>query len=351
MSEKLAGEAETEQFDVAELLGAVFDGETLPREKARLVMGRLMDGRLSQMQAAALLAALRTRGETVEEIIGFAQAMRARAIRVPITVDGPLLDTCGTGGTGLNTLNISTTAMFVIAAAGVKVAKHGNRGVTRRSGSADLLERLGTNLDATPEQLAASIEQTGLAFIFSRNHHPAMQFVAPVRSDLKARTVFNSLGPLTNPAGANRQLLGVYSPDLTEKLALTLAGLGVEHALVVHGEGLDDLTVTGVTQVSEMHGGTVRNFELTPEELGLGRYSLEELAGGDPETNVELTLGVLEGRVSGAPRDVVLLSAGASLYLAEAAGTIGAGVTLARELLDSGAARAKLSEFLEFNHS
>jgi anthranilate phosphoribosyltransferase len=343
---------ESEVFDVAALLSAVFDGATLPRAEARMVMGRLMDGRLSQMQAAALLAALRTRGETVEEIIGFAQAMRERAVQVPVRVDGPLLDTCGTGGTGLDTLNISTTAMFVIAAGGVKVAKHGNRGVTRKSGSADLLERLGMNMDATPQQLADSVSATGLAFIFSRNHHPAMKFVAPVRSDLKARTVFNSLGPLTNPAGANRQVLGVYSPDLTGKLARTLAGLGVERALVVHGAGLDDLTVTGVTKVSELAAdGSVRDYELVPEEVGLQRASLAELAGGDAARNVELTLGILDGTVTGAPRDVVLLSAGASLYLAGAAETIAQGVQLARELLSGGAARAKLEEFLQFNRN
>jgi anthranilate phosphoribosyltransferase len=343
---------ETGEFDVAQLLGAVFDGETLPRAEARMVMGRLMDGLLSQVQAAALLAALRTRGETVEEIIGFAQAMRERAVPVPVSVDGPLLDTCGTGGTGIDTLNISTTAMFVIAAGGVKVAKHGNRGVTRKSGSADLLERLGMRMDSTPRQLADSISETGLAFIFSRNHHPAMKFVAPVRADLKARTVFNSLGPLTNPAGANRQVLGVYSADLTEKLALTLAGLGIERALVVHGAGLDDLTVTGVTQVSELaEDGSVRNHELTPEELGLGRYSLAELAGGDAARNMELTLGILDGRIHGAPRDVVLLSAGASLYLGGAAETILDGVALARELLASGAARARLDLFLSFNRA
>jgi anthranilate phosphoribosyltransferase len=352
MTGKLMQDTEARVFDVAALLGAVFDGETLPRKEARLVMGRLMDGLLSQIQAAALLAALRTRGETVEEIIGFAQAMRERAVHVPVQVDGPLLDTCGTGGTGLDTLNISTTAMFVVAAGGVKVAKHGNRGVTRKSGSADLLELLGVNLDASPQQLADSVHATGLAFIFSRNHHPAMKFVAPVRSDLKARTVFNSLGPLTNPAGANRQVLGVYSADLTEKLALTLAGLGVERALVVHGAGLDDLTVTGVTQVSELAAdGSVHNYELAPEEFGLQRYGLGELAGGDAATNLQLTLGVLDGSVRGAPRDVVLLTSGASLYLAGAAGSVGDGVALARELLDSGSARAKLDEYLAFNRA
>lgn len=337
-------------FDIGQLLGAVFDGHTLDRQEARDVMGRLMDGRLSQLQAAALLAALRTRGETVDEITGFAEAMRERAVKVPISAGGPLLDTCGTGGTGLDTLNISTTATFIIAAAGVKVAKHGNRGVTRRSGSADLLGALGVDLDASPERLAASLDRVGLAFIFARNHHPAMKFVAPIRADLKARTIFNSLGPLTNPAGANRHLLGVYSPDLTETLAWVLAGLGVERALVAHGDGLDDFTVTGETVVSELHpDGTVTTYAVTPEEVGLGRYELADLAGGDISENAELTRRVLRGEERGGRRDVVLINAGAALYLADRAPDLRTGVEVAVELLDSGAALAKLEQFVAYN--
>src|SRR5690606_15401994 len=218
----------TDDFDVSALLESVFDGALLSTEQARDVMGRLMDGKLSQMQAAALLAALRTRGETVDEIVGFARAMRDRSIRVPVTAGGPLVDTCGTGGTGLPTFNISTTAMFIAAAGGVRLAKHGNVGVTRRSGSADVLQAAGVRLDVSPEDLARALDTLGIAFVFARHHHPAMRFVAPIRADLRARTIFNNLGPLTNPAGATRQLMGVFAPDLTEPLAQVLRGLGVE---------------------------------------------------------------------------------------------------------------------------
>lgn len=335
-------------LDIASLLGRIFDGETLDSDRAKDVMGLLMDGKLSQMQAAALLAALRTRGETVAEIIGFAEAMRERAIRVPVNVSGPLLDTCGTGGTGLDTLNISTTASFIVAAAGVKVAKHGNRGVTRRSGAADVLEALGARLDQPPEQLAASIEHTNLAFIFARNHHPAMRFVAPIRADLQARTIFNSLGPLTNPAGANRQLLGVFDPSLTEMLARVLAGLGVERAMVVHGDGLDDVTVTAETLVAELSHGTVASYRVTPEAVGLKRYPVDELAGGDAVHNARLLKDVLAGREGGARRDVVLFSAAAALHVADKAPDLAEGVRLAAEIVDSGAALDKLDEYLRF---
>lgn len=345
-------DAAEQALDVTGILNRVFEGEALSRDLARKVMGMLMDGDLSQMQAAALLAALRTRGETPDEIVGFAQAMRERAVPLPIDVSGPLLDTCGTGGTGLNTINISTTSMFVIAASGALVAKHGNRGFTRRSGSADLLEELGADLDASPERLAGSLRETGVTFIYARNHHPAMKFVAPVRSDLKARTVFNSLGPLTSPAAAQRHVLGVYSPDLTEKLAHTLAGLGVEHALVVHGDGLDDLTVSGETKVSELHpDGRVETYVIAPEDFGLKRAPLEAIQGGDAATNARKARQILAGELDGAPRDVVLLSAGAGIYVAGQAGSLAEGVSRARELLDSGAALARLEQYLAYNRA
>jgi len=207
---------------IVDELNRVFDGETLSQNEAKELIGQLMDGKLSQVQAAALLAALRTRGETVDEIVGFAKAMRERAIPLEIDIDEPLLDIVGTGGTGINTFNVSTASIFVVAAAGVKIAKHGNRGATRKSGSADVLEALGANLSQSPEQLLQSLDKVGLAFIFARAHHPAMKFVAPIRSDLKARTIFNSLGPLTNPANAKWQLMGVYDPKLTETLAKVL---------------------------------------------------------------------------------------------------------------------------------
>lgn len=339
-----------ETIDITAVLNRVFEGGELERETARNVMGMLMDGELSQMQAAALLAALRTRGETPEEITGFAQAMRERAVRLPIEWDGPLIDTCGTGGTGLNTINISTTSMFIIAAAGGRVAKHGNHGFTRRSGSADLLRHLGADLDAAPERLAASLDETGVTFIYARNHHPAMRFVAPVRADLKARTVFNSLGPLTNPAAATRHVLGVYAPELTDKLARTLGGLGVEHALVVHGDGLDDFTVSGETIVSELHpDGSTTSYAIAPEDFGMKRAPLAEVMGGDPAENAALCTAILAGVRRGAMRDVVLLSSGAGLYVGGQADSFRDGVELARELIDSGAALAKLEEYVAFN--
>lgn len=341
-----------ETFDIAPVLAAVFDGQTLTREASRDVMGRLMDGRLSQMQAAALLAALRTRGETVEEITGFAEAMRERAVPVHVRGDGPLIDTCGTGGTGLDTLNISTTAMFVIAAAGVRVAKHGNVGITRRSGSADVLRALGADIEQTPERLAEAIETVGVGFLFARSHHPAMRFVAPIRADLKARTIFNNLGPLTNPAGADRQLMGVFDPDLTERLASVLAGLGVARALVVHGDGLDEFTVTGPTKVTELSaGGELRSYVVTPEEVGLERYPFEELAGGDAEANAVALRGVLDGSIGGARRAVVALNAGAGIYLADGAPDLAGGVERALGLIDDGSAVRKLEAYLAFTRA
>lgn len=336
------------KVDVSALLGALFDGKTLSRAEAHEVMGSLMDGRLSQMQAAALLAAVRTRGETVEEIVGFAEAMRERVVRVPVQARGPLLDTCGTGGTGIDTFNISTAATFVLAAAGVRVAKHGNRAWTRRSGAADVLEALGANLDQPPERLARSIEEVGLAFLFARNHHPAMKFVSPVRADLKARTIFNSLGPLTNPAGANRQLMGVYAPALTEPLARVLAGLGLERAMVVHGGGLDELSVSGENRVSELRDGAVTTYALHPDEVGLAVSPLEEVSGGSPEENAATIRAVLAGE-GGARRDIVALNAGAGLYLAERAGSIAEGVAQAGEILASGRALATLEAFVAFS--
>lgn len=338
-----------DDFEIAELLEHVFAGGELSVAHARDVMGRLMDGKLSQMQAAALLAALRTRGESVDEIVGFAQAMRERAVHVPVNVQGPLLDTCGTGGTGLNVINVSTTAMFVAAAAGATVAKHGNVGVTRRSGSADVLAALGARLDLGPEAVGRALDEIGLAFVFARNHHPAMRFVAPIRADLRARTIFNNLGPLTNPAGADRQLMGVFDPELTGLLAKVLKGLGVKRALVVHGDGLDDFTVSGTSTVTELGAdGELREFELTPEEVGLRRHHLSELEGGDPQHNAAALRAALDGTGSAAVHDVVAFNAGAAIYLAGLADDIASGVALAQETLANGAAARKLEEYLAF---
>lgn len=342
----------SDDFEIAELLEDVFAGGTLSADRARDVMGRLMDGKLSQMQAAALLAALRTRGESVDEIVGFARAMRERAVKVPVRVRGPLIDTCGTGGTGLDVINISTTAMFVAAAAGARVAKHGNVGVTRKSGSADVLAAVGARLDLDPEEVARALEEVGLAFVFARNHHPAMRFVAPIRADLRARTIFNNLGPLTNPAGANRQLMGVFAPELTRRLAEVLRGLGVERALVVHGDGLDDFTVTGTSLVTELgEDGSLRDYELSPEDVGLGRHPLSELRGGDPARNAAALRAVLSGDGTPAAREVVAFNAGAAIYLAGLADDIAGGVATAIEAIDSGAAARKLAAYLEFTNA
>ncbi|MDT3682476.1 MAG: anthranilate phosphoribosyltransferase [Trueperaceae bacterium] len=338
------------EFEIGKLLNRIFEGQTLDRADAREVLGRLMDGQLSQVQAAALLAALRMRGETVDEITGFAEAMRQRAIKVPVHEGGPLVDTCGTGGTGVDTINISTTAMFVAAAGGARLAKHGNVGVTRKSGSANVLEALGVDLDASPERLAESIDVHGLAFIYARRFHPAMGFVAPIRADLQARTIFNNLGPLTNPAGADRQLMGVYDPRLTETLAAVLRGLGVKRALVVHGDVIDDFTVTGPSKVTELHeDGSLTTYIVTPEEVGLRRHPLAELAGSDPVTNAQHLRAVLANEGGEAKRDVTVFNAGAALYLAGLADSLAGGVEAAEAALDSGAAARKLQEYLAFS--
>lgn len=339
----------SETKDISGVLNRIFSGETLARNEASEVMGYLMDGTMSQLQASALLASLRTRGESVEEITGFAEAMRKRSVKVPFRHDGVLLDTCSTGGTGINTINIGTTSMFVIAAAGVKIAKHGNRAVTRRSSSADTLEALGIKLEQTPEQLCVALERVGIAFLFARSHHPAMKFVAPIRAELRARTVFNILGPLTNPAGANRQVLGVFSPKFVEPLAGVLKALGAERALVVHGDGMDDLTVSGETFVTEVNHGEVKSYTLTPEEVGLRRSRRDDLLGGDGTENAQTLQEILAGNVQGARRDVVLLNAGAGLYVAGKANSIKEGVELAQSLIESGKALGKLEEYLSFN--
>lgn len=336
------------ELSIAPLLNDIFDGKTLSRFQAKEVIGLLMDGKLSQMQAAALLAALRTRGETVEEIIGFAEAMRERAVKVSVNLNEPLLDIVGTGGTGLNTFNISTATLFVVAASGAKIAKHGNRGVTRKSGSADVLEALGINLDQSPQKLAQSIEEVGLAFMFARAHHPAMKFVAPIRADIQARTIFNSIGPLTNPASADRQLMGVYDPRLTETLAQVLAGLGVKRALVVHGGGLDELSVSAENRVSELRDGDINTYLLKPEDVGLARYPMDEVFGGTPQENAQTIRRLLSNEIHGAKREIVLFNAAAALYLVDKVATIAQGVTLANQLIESGKALEKLEQYLAF---
>ncbi|MBL0387970.1 anthranilate phosphoribosyltransferase [Tumebacillus sp. ITR2] len=323
---------------------AVINGETLTAHEAESAMEQIMSGEATHAQIAGFLTALRMRGETVEEITGFARAMRRFSTKVESKLGG-LVDTCGTGGDGAETFNISTTASFVAAAAGVPIAKHGNRAVSSKSGSADVLQALGVEISLTQEQAAHCLEQVGIAFLFAQNYHPAMKHAIAPRKELGFRTVFNVLGPLTNPAGAKRQVIGCFHPDLVEKMAHVLADLGAEHALVVHGlDGLDEITVTGSTKIAEVRDGRVIDvFTLTPEEVGLSRHAIEELRGGDAVTNAAIARHVLQGHY-GAARDVVAFNAGATIYVAGLASSIREGVELAKQALDSGRALAVLQQ-------
>ena len=331
----------------AHLLQRLLDREDLRREEVAALFGRIMDGELAESQIAALLVALAMKGETTDEIAGAVEAMRARARPVPHDL-ADVLDTCGTGGDGRGTFNISTAAAFVAAAAGATVAKHGNRAVSSRSGSSDLLVALGLPIEVAPETSGRQLAAIGIAFLFAPAHHPATRVVVPVRRALGVRTIFNLLGPLTNPAAARRQLIGVYARDRVEPVARVLAALGCEHALVVHGDdGLDEITTTTTTHVAEVRSGEVATYELTPEAVGVRRTAPEALAGGAPEENATRLLELLEGE-TGALTDIVALNAGAALYVAGRSTSIADGVAQARAVLASGAAHAKLLALKSF---
>jgi len=318
------------------IVDTVVEGRRLEAAQARTVFEAIMDGRLPHARLAALLVALRTRGETVVEITEFARVMRERCTRVRCAA-GVVLDTCGTGGDGAGTFNISTLAALVVAAAGVVVAKHGNRSVGSRCGSADLLQGLGIHIDAPVETVERCLREVGIGFLFAPSLHGAMRHAAPVRRELGGRTVFNILGPLTNPAGARHQLLGVYDPGRLEVMAEVLRELGSERAMVVHGEGLDEITLHGTTRIAELADGRVRVREVTPEDAGLERAGLEELAGGDVAHNVGIARRILSGE-RGPRRNVVLLNAAAALVVAGVAADLKAGVRRAAEAIDSGSA-------------
>ena len=334
-------------MDVQTALATLLEGRDLTREEARGVTDVVMRGEATPAQIGGYLVALRMKGETPQEIAGAAEAMRAHAVRVTPTRDD-VIDTAGTGGDGAGTLNLSTGAALVAAAAGAAVAKHGNRAISSRCGSADVLEALGFNLDLPPERIARSIDEVGFGFLFAPAHHPAMRHAMPVRRELAARTVFNVLGPLTNPAGAGRQLVGVYAPDLAETMAGVLALLEAEHALVVHGAGgIDELSPAGENLVFEVAGGEVRSFAVDPAELGLDRCDPADLAGGDPEANAAALRGVLSGD-RGPRRDAVLLNASAALLVAGLADDLREGLDLAAETVDSGAALERLEAAAAF---
>ena len=315
------------------------------------LMRLIMSGELSPIMTAALIAGLRTKKETIGEITAAAQVMREFSVKVDVTDRRHLVDIVGTGGDGANTFNISTCAMFVIAAAGAKVSKHGGRSVSSKSGSADAIEALGIHLDLKPAQIVQCIEQTGIGFMFAPNHHPAMKNVAPVRRELGVRTLFNILGPLTNPAGAPNILLGVFHPDLVGILVRALQSLGAEHALVVHGkDGLDEISLGAATLVGELKDGVIREYEIHPEDFGFQMIGTRALQVEDPATSRAMLLGVLEGQ-AGPARDIVLLNAGAALYAADVAASIAEGIALARQAIDSGAAKAKLDQLVTVAHA
>ncbi|AIZ44194.1 anthranilate phosphoribosyltransferase [Deinococcus radiopugnans] len=314
----------------------LMNGEVLSQADAAAFMREVMAGEMSGVRMAAALAALRVRGETPGEIAGFAQAMRENAVRVNVRPREVLLDVVGTGGDGAHTFNISTTTAFVVAGAGVPVAKHGNRAASSRAGSADVLEALGVNLDASPEVIEDAVNTLGVGFMFARNYHPALRHAAPVRSDLAARTVFNILGPLSNPAGATHLVVGVFKPELTRTLAEVLRLLGAKGATIVYGDGLDEFTVCGVNTVSGLRGGEIIDRTLHPEEVGLALHPRESLVGGTPAENAEITRALLTGGGTEAQRDIVALNSGAALRTAGRVDSIREGVAQAREVMNAG---------------
>ena len=320
----------------------------LQQEEAEAVMNQIMSGGATEGQIGAYLMGLRMKGETQDEIVGSARAMRDNAHRVPTrAASDHLLDTCGTGGDRSGTFNISTTTAFVAAGAGVPVAKQGNRAASSKCGSADVLGELGVNLDLTPEQVGQCVDEVGIGFLFAIKLHPAMKHAIGPRRQIAVRTIFNILGPLTNPAGARRQLMGVFTPDLTDTLAHVL---GAQSAMVVSGYGgLDELTTTGPNHVSHYADGRITTYELDPEEYGFEGAHISDLLGGDARENARILRGVLDGSVDGAKRDVVVLNAGAALLAAGKADDLRGGIALAREVIDSGVALARLDALIEYS--
>ena len=335
-------------MDIQEAVERLVAGRDLQADEAQAVMNQIMTGEASDAQIGGYLTALRIKGETRDEIVGSARAMRANATQVPTGLDGAdLLDTCGTGGDGSGTFNISTTVAFVAAGAGVKVAKHGNRAASSLAGSADVLLALGVNLDLSPEQVGRCVDEVGIGFLYAIHLHPAMRHAIGPRRELKLRTIFNILGPLTNPAGARRQLMGVFAPELTETLAEVLGALGALSAIVVNGAGgLDELSTTGPSRVSHWREGSVTTTTLDAADYGLERADLAQLKGGDASRNAAILRAVLDGSERGPKRDVVLLNAGAALLAAGGVEDMAQGIEVARETIDGGAALAKLDALI-----
>ena len=333
-----------------DVLGQLLERQNLTQDTMLGVMRQVMSGELTSAQIAAFLIALRAKGETVDEIAAAAMVMRELSTKVAIQDTEHLIDTCGTGGDGIQTFNVSTVCAFVAAAAGAKVAKHGGRSVSSTCGSADVLETLGVNVNQTPEQVAASVNEIGIGFMFAPNHHSAMKHAAPVRRELGVRTLFNLLGPMTNPATARRQVMGVFDKNLTGKLAQVLQKLGSEHVLVVHGaDGMDEISFTGDTYVAELKNGQVTEYVLNPAQFGMATHQLKDIRIQNAEESKAMILDVLNGKL-GAARDIVLMNAGAAIYVSGQAASLQAGIHKAAEVIDSGAALEKLNQLIERSH-
>ena len=334
---------------IREAIEAVVSGESLTMEQAAEAMNEIMSGEATPAQFGAFVTALRLKGETVDEIAGMAQVMREHSLHVE--VDGTLVDTCGTGGDGSGTFNISTTAAFVAAGAGVKVAKHGNRAMSGSSGSADVLEALGAKIDLSPESVARCINETGFGFMFAQGFHPSMRFAAGPRREIGIRTVFNILGPLTNPAGADAQVIGVADASMASKMAQVLGRLGSRRALVVHGnDGLDEITIADSSKVWELKDGSVREYQISPQELGVRAASLNEVQASNAEESAGMLRDVLDGK-GGAQREIVVLNAAAALLAADTVGTLQDGVDAAANSIDSGSAKKSMQAFVEQSQS
>jgi anthranilate phosphoribosyltransferase len=327
-----------------EYIERVTDGEDLTQDEARAVATTVFED-ATEAQIGALLTALRSKGETEAEIAGFAEGMRDAARTIRPEREG-LVDTCGTGGDDYNTINVSTTSAIVAAGAGVPIAKHGNYSVSSSSGSADVLEEVGVDIEAEPPEVEETIEREGIGFMLAPVFHPAMKAVIGPRQELGMRTVFNILGPLTNPADADAQVLGVYDPDLVPVMAEALARLDVERALVVHGDGLDEIAIHGETAVAEVTGDRIAEYTITPEDMGLETHDIEAISGGSPEENAADLRGIVSGEVTGAKRDIILANAGAAIYVAGVADTHEEGVEHARQAIESGAAADKLDDLI-----
>lgn len=334
---------------IKEAIYQLINGNDLTYEQAREVMEEMMTGTATQAQMGGFLTALRMQGETIDEITAFATVMREKGIKIEPKRE--VIDIVGTGGDEVGTFNISTTSAFVVAAGGVPVAKHGNRSVSSKSGAADVLERLGANLNLTPEQNEKVLNACDVCFLFAQKYHSSMKYAAPVRKELGVRTVFNILGPLSNPAAATMQLLGVYDKKLAKPLAQVLSNLGVTRGVAVCGEdGLDEITLTGETDVHEIRFGKITSYTITPEQFGLRRCALSELIGGTPEENAQIAKDILTGKEKGPKRDIVVMNAGMSLYLGKDGISLEEGIQMARDILDSGKAYEKLQEFVKLTN-